>query len=174
MALDVIFDIDGTLADATHRLPFIKDKAHWVAPFGKDPRPNWEAFLSDDEIWKDSPIPQTWSLMTGLLRQGWRVLFITGRPLAQMTTTWNWLTTHCPIRSQAADGIQRQNKEHGRCLYMRPDGDRRPSHMVKKQLLQHALDEGFRPSLVFEDRLEDTRMWREEGLRCCQVAEGDY
>ena len=34
--------------------------------------------------------------------------------------------------------------------------------------------DGYDPRLVFEDRKEDTAMWRDEGLLCCQVAEGDY
>jgi hypothetical protein len=59
-------------------------------------------------------------------------------------------------------------------IFMRLIGDRRPSHVVKREGLLQARAEGFDPKLVFEDRKDDADMWRAEGLLCCQVAEGDY
>lgn len=176
--IDCVFDIDGTLADAKHRLHHIIPDPNVVyeKPFKKD----WDNFLSDELVAKDAPIKQTWELLYSLLRQHHRVIFITGRPEAQREVTYNWLYDdhlQCPIRSFAAHHwryMQKSGGITGPVLYMRKNGDRRLSHIVKGELLEKARMDGFDPKLAFEDRIEDTKMWREKGLLCCQVAEGNY
>jgi len=179
--MDVVFDIDGTLANAEHRLHFIKDPNFWITPRGTSlvPRkPDWESFLADEHVANDTPIPQTWKLMTLLLQEtDTRILFITGRPESSRPMTETWLTTPCPVRAPAVTSMATRAWPHMRScppLYMRHSGDRRPSHVVKSELLGHARGDGFNPMLVFEDRREDTAMWRKEGLLCCQVADGNY
>lgn len=182
--MDVIFDIDGTLADASHRLHFIKDMRYWVqSPSNPEglPKPDWESFLSDEQVARDAPIPQTWAILESMLDdpQGYRVIFITGRNQSTRGMTYKWLTDdNCPIRYYAVAIWRRrseyQGKTVGPILYMRSESDRRPSHHVKRDLLKLARADGFNPTLVFEDRKDDTAMWRSEGLLCCQVAEGDY
>lgn len=104
-----------------------------------------------------------------------RILFITGRPHIQRETTFRWLTdTSCPIRAEAALLISKANYIRFPQLYMRTTGDRRQSHIVKEELLHQAIQDGYKPTLVFEDRADDTAMWRRNGLRCFQVAEGNY
>ena len=161
--MDIAFDIDGTLANAAHRIHFINDP---------DKVKDWENFLSDEQVAQDTPIEQTWDVMDALLSSGHRVLFITGRKESQRTLTHEWLTnTRCPVRGSAAMQLLLSRKVP---LFMRAEGDRRASHVVKRELLHQARAEGFDPTLVFEDRKDDTAMWRDEGLMCCQVAEGNY
>lgn len=162
--MDIVFDIDGTLANAEHRLHFIKDP---------DKAKDWENFLSDEQVAGDSAIPEIWEILYFMLAAGHRVIFITGRPEKQRQVTHDWLkNTECGIRNPAARvmHIRRQ----GPIIYMRRDGDRRPSHVVKGELLERARKDGFHPVMAFEDRKDDAAMWREKGLRCLQVAEGDY
>lgn len=173
--MDVVFDIDGTLANAEHRLHFIKDSAYFVpsAKGLRDHRPDWASFLSDEMVAKDTPIPQLWRVLSGFANSFNRVLFITGRPDSQRFMTWEWLMSFdrfCEHRTNAAHWLHRFPER----LYMRRTGDRRPSHEIKRELLQQARQDGYNPTLVFEDRKDDTAMWRSEGLLCCQVAEGDY
>ena len=170
--MDVIFDIDGTLADATHRLHFIKNTKFFVSKGDGLCKPNWESFLSDEQVAKDAPIPETWNLLTKfLISDRERVIFITGRSDKTSDMTEEWLCdTTCNVRSAAAWLLI----EFGITLYMRKEGDRRESHVVKRELLQQARADGFNPKLAFEDRRSEARMWREEGLLCCHVAEGDY
>ena len=143
-------------------------------PFKKD----WDSFLSDDLVAQDAPIEQTWELLYSLLRQHHRVIFITGRPEAQREVTYNWLNTStCPVRLYAWHHWEERSRSggiHGPIIYMRKNGDRRLSHIVKGELLERARMDGFDPKIAFEDRIEDTKMWREKGLLCCQVAEGNY
>lgn len=175
--MDVVFDIDGTLADATHRLHFINDMQHWAQPEGKLPRPDWESFLADEHVGKDEPIPQTWKLMHLLLKEGnTRVIFITGRKESTRAMTEKWLTTKCKVRAPAVSYMELRAWPNSPCprVYMRADGDRRPSYVSKEENLQRARADGFNPTLVFEDRADDTAMWRRNGLLCCQVAEGNF
>lgn len=121
----------------------------------------------------DSPIPETWEILYGMLKTGHRVIFITGRPEPQRQTTYDWLcNAECEYRRWAADMMR--YRRLGPIIYMRRDGDRRPSHVVKGELLEQARKDGFRPVMAFEDRKDDAAMWREKGLLCLQVAEGDY
>lgn len=56
-------------------------------------------------------------------------------------------------------------------LFMRADGDHRPDHIVKPELVSHLL---HKIEMVFEDRQVMVDKWRELGLTCLQVAKGDY
>lgn len=172
--MDVIFDIDGTLADATHRLHLIKDPAFWVhLKEGKPLTPDWVSFLSDEQVAKDTPIPQTWFTMLSLLVQGARVLFITGRNENSRSMTTRWLLEPgCEVRGPAVDVLESSHDPI--MVYMRSHSDRRTSDEVKQELLNQARYDGFDPKMVFEDREDDTVMWRRNGLLCCQVAEGKY
>ena len=67
--MDVIWDIDGTLANNDHR-------AHLV----EQEKPDWDAFLSEEVVSRDEAIPATWHLLTMMVRQPDRIIFITGRP----------------------------------------------------------------------------------------------
>jgi len=67
--------------------------------------------------------------------------------------------------------------EHGihyDALYMRPEGERKEDSEVKRDLLVQIRADGYNPVLVFEDRDRVVDMWREEGLRCLQVAPGNF
>lgn len=174
--MDVIFDIDGTLANAEHRLHLINDTAFWVSTDGKPAKPDWETFLSDEMVAKDTPILQTWKMLMALLdAEHARILFITGRPEAQYKTTLAWLRDRtCEHRRYFAEYWHHCPTSHTPALYMRKNGDRRASHIVKEESLHKAIAGGFNPTLVFEDRKDDTAMWRRNGLLCCQVAEGNY
>lgn len=184
--MDIIFDIDGTLADATHRLHFIKNEDFFVPKFPPDPgcielKPDWDTFLSDEQVALDKPIPQTWAILANMLDSptDFRVIFITGRKESSRQMTYEWLTDgSCEHRAYAVAMWRRLSEYQGRTvgpiLYMRSEDDRRPSHVTKRDLLHKARADGFDPKLAFEDRKSDAAMWRSEGLLCCQVAEGDY
>lgn len=171
--MDVIFDIDCTLANPAHRLHFIKDMAYWTCTEGKPPKPDWASFMHIDQVSKDTAIVPAWEILYSLLCTSNRVIFITGRSEDQRQMTYDWLTDlSCEYRSLAIWEMQRLNSMP--TIYMRKSGDRRPSHIVKEEGLMAARADGFNPTLVFEDRADDTAMWRRNGLFCCQVAVGNY
>jgi hypothetical protein len=57
---------------------------------------------------------------------------------------------------------------------MRRVGDRRPDYIVKAELLDQILRDGFSPSMAFDDRDQVVAMWRERGVPCAQVAPGNF
>jgi hypothetical protein len=57
---------------------------------------------------------------------------------------------------------------------MRKLGDRRDDDIVKFELLEQIYEMGYEPVLVFDDRDRVVKMWRAAGLRCFQVAPGDF
>ena len=148
--MDVIFDIDGTLADVVHRRHFVASKPK-----------NWAAFNAAAHLDKViEPVAET----CRRLRQGAaRIIFATGREgtHAIRTTTMNWLLNN---------GIG----EIGDFLFMRGEKDYRPDHIVKEEILAEMRAKGFKPTIAFDDRQQVVDMWRRNGLICAQVAVGDF
>src|SRR3546814_13744040 len=48
-------------------------------------------------------------------------------------------------------------------LYMRQDADTRPDHVVKEEILQQIIDDGYQPILAVDDRPSVVAMWRSKG-----------
>lgn len=61
-----------------------------------------------------------------------------------------------------------------RRLRMRRAGDHRPDDIVKREILDQMRADGWRPVMAFDDRARVVKMWREAGIPCAQVAEGDF
>jgi uncharacterized HAD superfamily protein len=144
--MDVIVDIDGTLADASHRLHFIQTKPK-----------NWKAFFA--AMGKDEPIRETITVVNSLWNSGYRIVLASGRPENYRAITAGWL---------------RYNRVYHDMLFMRGAGDKRPDDIVKRELLTSIRVHGFQPKLAIDDRDRVVEMWRSEGLRCWQVAPGDF
>lgn len=151
-----LIDIDGTIADNQHR--------QWVLEDNKF-KPDWELFFS--KMGDDKPIPHMREL-TKLLLNTYQetgeaqnyLIYVTGRPERFRAMTEGWLATH--------------RFPKGDWMYMRPDGDHRPDHIVKLELLEQIRKDGFNPTMAFDDRDQVVRMWRMNGVPCAQVAEGDF
>ena len=141
-----IFDIDGTLADCTHRLGYIlKDK--------KD----WDIFHRSAD--KDTPIRETIECAKALKRIGYEILIVTGRPESSRIITRQWLLEN---------GIDFSG------LYMREEWNHVPDFILKKDIYENEIRDKYEILGVFEDRKSVVEMWRSLGLRCYQVEEGDY
>lgn len=57
---------------------------------------------------------------------------------------------------------------------MRPTKDNRPDTVVKKELFEAHIDGRYDVAFVVDDREGVVRQWREMGLTCFQVAEGNF
>lgn len=144
-----IFDLDGTLADLSHRLHHIKTP-------GK-PK-DWRAFFAN--VLDDAPIPHIVELYHFVSRKK-PVVFVSGRSDEARGDTILWLVKHNFII-------------HANGLYMRTAGDQRPDYLVKYDLLQQLKADGWSPVMAFDDRDQVVKMWRENGIPCAQVAQGDF
>lgn len=141
-----LFDIDGTIADCSHRLPFITSQP-------KD----WRSFFAG--VQNDTPIPHTIELARHLARAGMAIVFVSGRSSECRDQTALWLANH---------GLP------GGPLYMRKEGDHRDDDIIKIELLAKVREDGFDPVMAFDDRNRVVAAWREAGIPCAQVAPGDF
>ena len=57
---------------------------------------------------------------------------------------------------------------------MREKDDKRSDEEVKKEIYEKYIKSWFSVVMVFEDRNKVVDMWRNEGLLCSQVREGDF
>jgi len=88
-----------------------------------------------------------------------RVIICTGREETEREVTESWLDD---------GGIDYDG------LYMRKKKDYRGDDVIKRELLAEIRADGYEPVLVFDDRNRVVDMWRAEGIRCFQVAPGDF
>ena len=135
----VICDIDGTLADLTHRIHHVRNGSH-----------NWDAFFA--EASGDSVIQPVADLVRDIFDK-YRIILVSGRPEKTRADTIAWLGNA---------GIPYLE------LLMRPDGDYRQDFIVKSQILDTLLAEGHEIAFVIDDRPTVVAMWRERGLTCLQ------
>lgn len=144
----VIFDIDGTLADASHRLHHVRGgKRDWSAFF---------AAMGDDPVVE--PIRDLLHIIYDDQGDDNEIVLCSGRPENYRDVTEAWLAR------QAIDYAK---------LYMRPEGDTGPDHVVKAQLLAGMREDGFEPWLAIDDRPSIVAMWRENGITCLQCRDWD-
>jgi phosphoglycolate phosphatase-like HAD superfamily hydrolase len=146
---NIIVDLDGTIADISHRLHYIQDEVK-----------QWDAFFK--ACTQDTPRENVVELLRILQEaySGWpldiTVHIWTGRSDAVLKETVQWLKNH----NIPYDWIK-----------MRSDGDYRPDHELKQDWLDSA---PFTPDLVLEDRTRVVDMWRSNGIECWQVNSGDF
>lgn len=141
-----IVDIDGTVANNEHRIHYITDG-----------HKNWDAWHANAH--RDEPIEQMIEILDMAVAAGIKIVFCTGRDEKCREDTLQWFDDH-DIPCDA--------------LYMRKRGDRRDDDIVKFELLEQIYADGYEPVLVFDDRTRVVNMWRDAGLRCFQVAPGDF
>lgn len=136
----VIFDIDGTVADLSHRLHHIKD--------GKK---DWGSFF--EEVEDDSPIPEVIEVLEALYEKGHTVFLVSGR------------SSQC--RAQTEEWLRRWDIPY-HYLLMREEGDYRPDTQVKEEILADIGKAGYDPWLAVDDRQRLAQMWRDNGIRTLQ------
>lgn len=141
----VIFDLDGTLCDTTHRQHFMqqtpKDWKSFYAALENDPPNHWCRQM-------------IWHYFLEM-----SVILLSGRPEKYRERTQKWLES----QEVAYDD-----------LIMRPDGDFRTDYVVKKELYEKYLKDRYEIVFVVDDRKQVVDMWRREGLVCLQCAEGNF
>ncbi len=182
----IIFDIDGTLFDASHRMHFITknhahkavmDKASATLRAGQmspqqfagaaktaeqmlDPdswKPNWDAFF--DACVDDKPISHIVSVCRAMHHVA-QVIFVSGRSDR--------------VRNETVHQLRKQGLLPSAGLYMRKHGDRRTDDVIKLEILGERRAKGYDVLMAFDDRDRVVKMWRANGVPCLQVAEGDF
>jgi hypothetical protein len=139
----VIFDIDGVLADATHRQHLVTGG-----------RRNWDLFFEmcgkDDVI---VPVATTSQLLDPALN----VVLLTARPSWVASETRDWLED---------SGVRWD------LLVMREHGDYSMARDFKEFSVNELRQFGFEPELAFEDDERNVEMFERAGIPCVYIHSG--
>lgn len=142
--MDILCDIDGTLANCDHRRHWVKSK----------PR-NWPAF--EAQMCNDTLIEPVAITIKALFAASHNILLCSARGEQSRVITEQWLSKHdIPYSS----------------LYMRKEGDYRDDQIVKTELLAQIRSDGWNPIFVFDDRPKVIDAWRAAGLFVFNVGDG--
>lgn len=114
----------------------------------------------------DLPNSKVVSLVEDLASMGHHIIFMSGRKDTGecRKDTVQWLKDHFDFLEQ--DDVPE--------LYMRDENDNRSDDDVKYDLFDWHIRNHNDVSFVIDDRARVVKMWREIGLTCLQVAEGDF
>jgi len=148
-----IFDIDGTLADCSHRIDVLADRS------------DQDRHMKFAQLCHlDAPVTAVLRTMHALRRSADIWLF-TGRSDQWRRQTVEWLREHAGLSAEELDTS----------LVMRRAGDTRSDAVVKREFLDAMLEcDRARLVAVFEDRDRVVSMWRAAGIPCFQVAPGGF
>lgn len=141
----IIVDLDGTLADITHRRKYVDgNKKDWK---------NFNKNIIQDEI-------NSWcrEIIRRMIHDH-HVLLVSGRTDLLKAETIEWLKKHeVPFTD----------------LMMRRDKDNRDDTIVKREILEGNIKPYYDILFVIDDRAKVVKMWREAGLVCLQCDWGDF
>lgn len=148
----VIFDVDGTLLDNSHRLHYIRER----------PR-DWNKYTA--AIHDDSPIENVIRIARMYVESydphDITVLALTGRNEREREATLSQFHRFAiPISSNN--------------LYMRPDNNFDRDDDFKRLELWALRELGYNVTTAFEDRTRCVEMYRNQGVTCLQVGNGDF
>ncbi|MET9297101.1 hypothetical protein [Streptomyces sp. NPDC003077] len=130
-----VFDLDGTLADVRHRLPFLQ----------RQPR-DWDAFFG--AAMDDPPLTEGVAVAMRMAAEC-DIAYVTGRPERCRADTLRWLDRH---------GLPPGE------LLMRGEGDRRPARVTKLRLLEQLTQERS-IALVVDDDEQVCAAYEHAGFR---------
>lgn len=146
MSKIIVFDLDGTLADISHRRPLVTTKPK-----------NWTAFNAKME--DDLPAQDIIWMNHNLFNIGCTIIICSGRSEDHKNITVDWLFRHGVIFDD---------------IFMRKAGDFRADCIIKLDLLDQIRKNWGEPYLWFDDRDQVVQAIRSEGVRVLQVAKGDF
>ena len=118
-----------------------------VAPFA-----DWDAF--DDEV--DEKVKEIVNLFS---KSGRSIIICSGRKSSSREVLQTWLEHNLiPF-----DGI-----------FMRDKDDNRKDSIIKQEIYLRDIEPFYDVFLILDDRDQVVKMWRDLGLKCLQVQEGNF
>lgn len=141
----VICDLDGTIADITHRLQYVKEEP-------KD----WKKFFSlihNDELrrWVADQVEKT------LNEHNAKLIYVSARPETYREESERWLELNWA--------------PYYELLIMRGENDKREDSLIKAEIYEKYL-RNLDIVAVFDDRPRVIRMWKEKGLNVVDCGSG--
>jgi|SRR5210317_1310115 len=149
----VIFDLDGTLALIDDR------RAISTKDNGKM---DWDTFFDPDNIKLDKPNWPVILMAQTLKKAGHSVVIFSGRSKATKDATRAWLNNH-----KIPFDVLKMRPTDGGLKWMKDD-------LLKKKWLTDLFPNTDDIICVFDDRDKVVQMWRDNGITCFQVADGNF
>lgn len=145
----IICDIDGTVSLRNGRSPFDYSK-----------------------VKEDTFDPRMREVLMKFINNHTPILFVSGREDIGdcRKDTEEWIEEN--LIGQYKEKLS--GKDWRWKLIMREKGDHRGDEIVKKEIYDKQIKPIYDVLCVFDDRDKVVKMWREEGLLCCQVYYGDF
>lgn len=133
----ILCDIDGTVARMNGRSPYAWSKVD-----------------------TDLPNKEVIDIVEAMEKQGYEIIFMSGRDGSCFDATRDWLLKHTNLQDFR--------------LFMRTAGDSRKDNIIKEELYRSQIEGKYNVSFVLDDRNQVVDMWRGLGLRCLQVDYGSF
>lgn len=156
----ILCDIDGTLADMTERLKqFGKPGAYKWDAVGMDGLHREVAFVLErmqhncSDIQDDDPIRAP------------KVILLSGRDEVCRPETEEWLKKH----NIKYDELHMRRSDH-----VDEKGNQVKDTVVKREMYEKFIAGKYNVEFVLDDRNQVVELWRDLGLKCFQVAEGNF
>ena len=152
--MNIVFDLDDTLADTGHRQHFVEgaerdfESFHRAAEHDKVIVPMQKTFIALKHFYLP---PGTGSRKSGSFNH---IEIWTGRNQLYRPMTVHWL---------------QRNRIMPHRLRMRADGDFRPDREVKGEWLADFRSNGTDVDIIFDDRARSIAFWREQGILALDV-----
>lgn len=154
--MKVVFDLDGTLADASRRVNRFLICPKMGYPHKRTDKIDWDGFFQACD--EDEPIVPNLTVLHALFDSGHDVHIWTGRSSLVRDKTKQWLLMH---------GVPRSVLD---TMLMRPARDYQSDVTLKAMWME----KHGKPDLVFEDRDRVIAMYRDAGVIVHQVAPGEF
>jgi hypothetical protein len=115
------------------------------------------------KVMNDKPDEQLCHILNGYMKNGGKIIFLSGREGTEQCEedTLQWLKTYLNY----SDNFQ---------LFMRKKGDFRPDEIVKREIFENEIKDKYNVLCVVDDRNKVVNMWREIGLLCFQINDGNF
>jgi len=141
----LILDIDGTLADTSHRAGFIEK----LNPTDED----WDRFFDPELVAQDVPIAESQNALGKVSKIFDKVIFLTGRPEYLRKTTAHWLDVYFGIAPTPDE------------LFMRPSESRISNSTIKEELLEDKVKPlyGDQDWIFIDDEVKNLEMFEYYG-----------
>ncbi|MFW9878873.1 MAG: HAD family acid phosphatase [Candidatus Thorarchaeota archaeon] len=149
----IVCDIDGTIADVSHRLKWTLKKD---ASTGID----WDYFQAPHRILKDLPFPNAKNILLTFIKHGFDIFYLTGRPrtdeIIKVTQTW----------------MQKHGFPQSENIQFKPLG--KPEYKKDTAFKQHAIDHfqttlSREITLAFDDLERVVEMYKLNNIPIFQI-----
>ena len=143
----LVLDIDGTIGDLSHR-------EHLIEGIEEPTQEQWKEFLSPELVAKDVPLEVAAKHYKEAISNFDKVIFLTSRSEFLRETTVKWLKKYFWVNPTETE------------LFMRPNGDLRPSSAIKKDSLEGPIYDlyGNMAWVLVDDDPDNLSVFTEFGL----------